>query len=250
MAILATGMDASNLAKAGVTSLQVDSHGRRPFAYSVACIVTRRGRVKEVHSFAELADGELEIVYPDPTTSGGAQWAILALYGSALRSSELRSGVADVTRAKALLRDVTLQAGSLPESARRALTQFSLGYGDALLTYENEALLDVANGKAYDVMVPDSTIHIEPVAIVIDRNVRGAQRAVAEDFVEFLWSAESQEAMARNHFRVYDESAMALHQDNFAPVADPFTIEYFGGWERATEEIIEGTWKHIQREIN
>ena len=145
--------------------------------------------------------------------------------------------------------DANTTAGSLPESARRALTQFSLGYGDALLTYENEALHDIDNGKEYEIIVPHSTIYIQPKVLIVDRNVDEKERDVVRAFVSFLWSAEAQEALARAHFRVSDEAIMELYVDRYKGVDLPFTVDYLGGWEEATSTIIDETWRQVQREI-
>ena len=144
---------------------------------------------------------------------------------------------------------ISSNAGSLPESARRALTQFALGYGDALLTYENEALLDVAKGHEYEIIVPVSTIIVEPKVMIVDRNVNPEDRAMVRAFVDFLWDEGSQNAFAENHFRVWDESIMSQHTDQFAKVEMSFTVEDLGGWEEATSNIIERIWRQIQREI-
>ena len=178
-------MDALSIKRAGFASTDWRTFTNQgTFAYSVTCIVTRRGNPKGINSFELLRAADAEVVYPDPTTSGGAQWAILALYGSALRESELASGSPDPVHARRLLKDVTLSAGSLPESARRALTQFGLGYGDALLTYENEALLDLSKGKDYEVVIPKTTIYIEPKVLIIDRNVGPVEREVVQALVD------------------------------------------------------------------
>ena len=139
VAMVSTEMDALNMKQAGLVTTDWRTFPNEgTFAYSIACIVTRKGNPKGIHSFDDTAKQGVEVVYPDPTTSGGAQWAIIALYGAALKTSELAKGVADPVFARQRLKLVSLNAGSLPESARRALTQFGLGFGDALLTYENE----------------------------------------------------------------------------------------------------------------
>ena len=251
VAMVATEMDAISIKEAGhVTTDWRSFKNHGSYAYSVACIVTRNGNPFEIDSFDSLPQRDVEVVYPDPTTSGGAQWAILALYGSALKASEAVTGQPDSALATALLRGVSLRAGSLPESARRALTQFALGYGDVLLTYENEALLDRSKGRDYEIVVPNSTIYIEPKVILIDQNISDGQREVVRALVDFLWTPEAQEALARNHFRVWDEAIMSRHANKYQKVSHPFTVEYLGGWEKATLRIIEQSWRRIQREIN
>ena len=212
--------------------------------------MTRAGNPKSLHSFEDLAGGGVEVIYPDPTTSGGAQWAVLALYGSVLKASELATGEPDHGSARELLRRVSMNTGSLPESARRALTQFGLGYGDALLTYENEALLDVSKGSDYEVVVPDSTVYIQPKVLIVDSNVDEGDREVVRGFVEFLWAEEAQRALARSNFRVPDEAIWKEHGHRYQSVRSPFTVDNLGGWEWATTKIIDQTWRQVQRELN
>ena len=250
VAIVSTEMDVLTMERKGmVTSDWRGFKHRGSFAYSIICLVTRQGNPKGLHSFEDAGKDGLNVVYPDPTTSGGAQWAILALYGSALKESEAATGSADEARATDLLKRVTRNAGSLPESARRALTQFGLGYGDALLTYENEALFDIAKGKPYEVSVPRSTIAIEPKVVMVDRNIEEADKELMQAFVDFLWSREAQEALVENHFRVWDEALMDRYADRYQVVELPFTVDYLGGWQQASG-IIDETWRAVQREVN
>ena len=250
VAMVATELDAVHIRQAGMVSTdwrEFRDHGT--FAHSVVCIVTRKHNPRGILSFEDLARPGVDVMYPDPTTSGGAQWSILALYGSAMKAEEMALGSTAPTSPRELLKRVTLNAGSMPESARRALTQFGLGYGDALLTYENEALVDIANGRDYEVIVPESTILIEPKVLVVDRNVDEADMVRVRAFVEFLWSDEAQEAFVRSNFRVSDERIMERYLGRYQEVELPFTVAFLGGWEAATAEVIEGTWKEVQREI-
>lgn len=248
--MVATEMDALTMKKAGLVTTDWRSFkDRGTYAYSITSILTRKGNPKGLHSFEDLTRGGVEVVYPDPTTSGGAQWAILALYGAALKTSETTTGAPNPAHARDLLKRVTLNAGSLPESARVALTQFGLGYGDVLLTYENEALMDLAKGKEYEIVVPKSTIHIEPKVVIVDKNVDKSKEKVVRAFVDFLWSKEAQEAFARNHFRVWDKGVMQHYAERYKKVELPFSVDYLGGWEAATTHVIEQTWRTVQREV-
>ena len=148
------------------------------------------------------------------------------------------------------MKRVSMNAGSYPESARRALTQFGLGYGDALLTYENEALLDISKGRDYELVVPYSTIYIHPKVLIIDRNIGEGEREVVEEFVNFLWTEEAQEALASNNFRVSNAEIMEEYAYRYGPVQRPFTVGDLGGWERAMTEIIDRVWRRVQREID
>ena len=250
VAMVATELDALSIREAGLATTDWRSFNNNGvFAYSVTAIVTRGGNPKDIRSFEDLARPGIDVMYQDPTTSGGAQWAVLALYGSALRATAAAGGE-DRAAEGDLLRRVSMNTGSLPESARRALTQFGLGFGDALLTYENEALLDISKGRNYEIVVPNSTIYIQPHVLIIDANVGEDDRAVVEAFVDFLWTEKAQQALVRNHFRVPNERLMAEYGDTFSSVDAPFTVDDLGGWDAATLEIIDGLWRDIQREID
>lgn len=246
IAMVSTEMDALRIKDAGFVVTDWRSFPNEgSYAYTITCIVTREGNPKGIQSFEDLTKPGVEVVYPDPTTSGGAQWAILALYGSALRTTEAATGTPDQAYARDLLKRISLNVSSLPESARKALTQFGLGYGDALLTYENEVLYDISCGKEYEIVVPESTIYIEPKVVIVDKNVAESEKEVVRAFVDFLWTEEAQEAFARYNLRVADEGL----SQKYATVELPFTIDYLGGWEEATSTIINQIWKQVQRDI-
>jgi sulfate/thiosulfate transport system substrate-binding protein len=204
-------------------------------------ILVRRGNPKGIHDFPDLAKPGVKLIHPDPVSSGGAQWSILAIYGSELVKSEKQSGEADRTRALQTLQAIWHNVFSTPASAREARTTFELGNGDALITYELDALLmKQANPNIDgDIVIPEATIFSEHPVVVIDRNVSSAERPVVDAFVNYLFSEEAQRAFVRFHFR--SSTNEALNQDNkeLATIKYPFTVDYFGGWERAYPEIIE-----------
>jgi sulfate transport system substrate-binding protein len=250
VAMVSTEIDALNIRKSGLTT--TDWRGfpnQGTFAYTTTVLLTRKGNPHRIHSFEDTAKEKVNVVYPDPTTSGGAQWAILALYGAALKTSEADTGTVNSQQATELVRRISRNARSLPESARAALGQFALGYGDVLLTYENEALLDIAKGKGYELVVPRSTIYIEPKIVVIDKNVKEREKDLARGFVDFLWTPLAQETFARYYFRVWNDEIMKRYAAKYPEVQLPFTVEYLGGWEEATAKIIEQDWRQVQREI-
>src|SRR5882762_4335332 len=134
-------------------------------------ILVRKGNPKGIHDFPDLAKPGIKLIHPDPVSSGGAMWSILAIYGSELVKSEKQSGEADRMRALQTLQTVWRNVISTPGSAREARTQFESGYGDALITYELDALLmKQANANVdADVVIPEATIFSEHPAVVIDR---------------------------------------------------------------------------------
>jgi sulfate/thiosulfate transport system substrate-binding protein len=241
LAILSTELDADRLTKArtvaGETWKALPHKGvinRTPFV-----ILVRPGNPKKIHDFADLTRPGIGIVHQDPFTSGAANWAIIAEYGSAAKSP---GAGPDAGRAmlNGIWRNVVAQAGS----GRAAKTQFDNGFGDALITYEQDALWSRAHGSApFEIIYPRSTILSEHTLVVMDRNISGKQRELVQAFADFLWSEEAQRLFVNAGFRSVDEN---LNAGNgfFGHITDPFLIEDFGGWKQAKETIIDATWKN------
>lgn len=206
-------------------------------------ILVRRGNPKGIADFGDLAKPGVKVIHPDPVSSGGAQWSILAIYGSELKKSEAETGTQDTVRAKNLLQAIWKNVISTPGSAREARTQFETGYGDALITYELEGLFMKNAGAEVDVVIPKSTIFSEHPVVVIDRNVPAAKRPVVDAFINYLWTDEAQKAFVKYHFRSVTKEALNETHLGFAKIQEPFTIEMFGGWDRAYPEIIENIFR-------
>ncbi|MGH9929069.1 MAG: sulfate ABC transporter substrate-binding protein, partial [Pyrinomonadaceae bacterium] len=169
---------------------------RTPFV-----IIVRKGNPKGIRDFPDLARPGVAIMHPDPVSSGGAQWSILAIYGSELKKSERDSGGADQARALQLLQGVWHNVIATPASARDARTQFERGFGDVLITYEMEGLTMKDSGSPFEIVVPQSTIFSDHPAVIIDRNERQHERPLVEAFLQYLWSDEAQRAFVKFHFR-------------------------------------------------
>jgi sulfate/thiosulfate transport system substrate-binding protein len=243
IAILSIERDANRLKQGGfVTSdwQQLPARGivnKTPFV-----ILVRKGNPKGIRDFADLGQQGIELIHPEPVSSGGAQWSLLAIYGSELKKSEA-AGKRDEARALNTLRAVWKNVIASPDSARAARTQFETGHGDALITYELEGLLMKQAGAAIEVVIPESTIFSEHPAVVIDRNVTAQERPVIDAFMQFLWSEEAQRAFVQFHFRSINNEALNEANKDFGQIKLPFTVEYFGGWNRAYPEIIERIWR-------
>ena len=250
VAILSIDRDAQRLQRGGF--ITTDWHNtpykgivnKTPFV-----ILVRGGNAKGIHDFPDLAKPGVEIIHPDPVSSGGAQWSILAIYGSELIKSEKQSGERDTARALQLLQAIWRNVKSTPGSAREARTQFETGFGDALITYELEGLLmKEAKKTPVEIITPKATIFSEHPAVVIDKNVTPAKRAVVDAFMQFLWSDEAQQAFVKYHFYSVTNEALNKQDPQFVPVEMPFDITYFGGWDKAYPEIIEGIFRdRVQR---
>jgi len=211
-------------------------------------ILVRKGNPKKIRDFADLARPGIRLIHPDPVSSGGAQWSLLAIYGSELIKSERETGEANKERAADLLKRIWANVVTTPGSAREGRTQFETGFGDALITYEMDALLmqDKQGGKGgeVEIAVPQASIFSEHPVVMIDRNISGDRRPLVEAFVNYLWSREAQGAFVKYYLRSVTDESLNKNEPRFAAIQLPFTIDYFGGWERAFPEIIEGVWKN------
>lgn len=250
IAILSIERDVSRLKEKGfVTS---DWHtlpnkgiiNKTPFV-----ILVRQGNPKGIHDFADLAKPGVRFIHPDPVSSGGAQWSILAIYGSELVKSEQQSGAPDKARALQTLRAIWRNVIATPGSAREARTQFETGFGDALITYELEGLQMKEAGKTpLEIVIPKATIFSEHPAVVIDRNVSAARRPIVDAFMQYLWSEEAQRAFVKHHYRSGIDPKLNEENQQLAHIEIELTIDYFGGWDRAYREIIEGIFRdQVQR---
>jgi sulfate transport system substrate-binding protein len=211
---------------------------RTPFV-----ILVRPGNPKGIRDFADLARPGIGVVHPDPLTSGGAQWAILAEYGSVLREG------GDESLAYQQLLGIWKNVVAQASSARAARTQFENGFGDALVTYEQEALWDRKRGKLKaDIVYPRSTVLSEHTVVVIDHNVGRLQRELIDTFVALLWSEDAQKLFVEHGFRSVDDS---LNRDpSFGTIEKPFLVSDFGGWPEVKRRIVDGVWRErVLKEI-
>lgn len=241
LAILSTGLDADRLRESGTipgeTWKMLPHEGvinRTPFV-----ILVRPGNPKKIYDFRDLTRPGIRIVHPDPLTSGAANWSILAEYGSAVRQPNAGP---DAGRSMLLgiWRNVVAQAGS----GRAAKTQFDSGFGDALITYEQDGLWSRSHGSApFEIIYPHSTILSEHTLVVIDRNISEKQMELVQAFVDFLWSEEAQRLFVMDGFRSVDENLNSANR-SFGHITDPFFIEDFGGWQQAKGTIIDAIWKN------
>ncbi len=202
---------------------------------SVVAFAVRSGNPKGITDWADLAQADLEVLTPNPKTSGGAMWNILSLYGAAKRG--FVDGVAqdDEAAAQEFLLNVLRNVTVMDKGARESITNFEQGVGDVAITYENEVLVAQKGGQDYDFVLPRSSILIEnPVAVVDTYVDQHGTRAVAEAFVAFLLTKEAQEIFAQYGLRSVDPEVAAATAAQYPALADQFTIDYFDGWAAAT----------------
>ncbi len=206
---------------------------------SVVVLVVREGNPKGIRGWDDLLKPGVEVIAPNPFTSGGARWNVMGGYGAQLqqgRSAEL---------AAQYLRDLYTHVTVQDKSAREALQTFSGGKGDVLISYENEAIFARQKGTPLDYVLPDQTILIEnPVAIVKDTKYPRQAQA----FLDFLRSEEAQTIFAAKGYRPVQAETLA--RAGFPMPARLFTVADLGGWERVEVALFKqgsGVLSDIQR---
>jgi sulfate/thiosulfate-binding protein len=215
---------------------------------SIVAFAVRKGNPKNIHDWADLAQPGLEILTPDPKTSGGARWNILALYGAALRGKVVGVPANDEAAATEFLKSVLKNVTVFDKGARESITNFEAGTGDVAISYENEVLTGQQAGQDYELIIPTSTILIENPAAVVDTYVdKHGTREVAEAFVKFLFTKQAQEIFAKHGLRSLDPDVAAQTKAQYPPVSDLFTIgDQFGGWGDVTPKYFGDTGIYTQ----
>lgn len=240
VAVLAHTLDAIRLQEAGL--IETD-WTRFPYKGIInrtpMVLIVRQGNPKGIFSFQDLQRPGIGIVHPDPQTSGGALWGLLAEYG-AFAFADRKDPEAAHRGLVGLWKNVIV----LGSSARASRTQFEMGFGDVLVTYEQEAASDLMAGRfKHQVIVPERTIYSEHPAVVIDRNVSPEERPLVEAFLDFLRSEEAQRIFVEYGFRSVTDEQLNAGNPHFSKVRFPFTVDDLGGWKQAHSEIVQDLWK-------
>jgi sulfate transport system substrate-binding protein len=214
---------------------------------SAVALGVRPGNPKGIKDWEDLTRADVDVLVPDPATSGGAMWDINAVWGAALRRAN-----GDEVAAIEMLKRVRARIKALDSSGRESMATFERGVGDVAITYENELLLRLRKGRIYDVVLPPSTMRIDNPIAVVDANVdKHGNREVVEAFVEFLWREESQRVFADYGFRPVVPSVALEVADRFAQPDDLFTVADLGGWTAIREKLYsqDGIWARVNREV-
>lgn len=216
-------------------------------ANSVVVLAVRKGNPKNIRDWADLTRPGVNVLTPDPKTSGGAMWNINAIYGAALRG---HAGVPgdDKAAAEGFLAAVFRNVSIMDKGARESITTFEKGVGDVAVTYENEVLVGQQAGQTYDYVIPRSTILIQNPVALVDASVdKHGSRAAAQAFVDFLFTPEAQRAYAQFGLRPVDPEVAREVEAKFPKVQDLWTIDELGGWEKVLDEIYgpQGVWPRV-----
>jgi len=203
-----------------------------PYTSTIVFLV-RKGNPKGIKDWDDLVKPGVAVITPNPKTSGGARWNYLAAWGYALKKNNN-----DEARARKFVADLYANVPVLDSGARGALTTFTeRGVGDVFLSWENEAFLAVKElgPTKFDIIVPSLSILAEPPVSVVDKNVdRKGTRAVAQAYLEYLYTPEGQEIAAQNYYRPRDATVAAKYASTFNLKVNLFTIDdVFGGWTKA-----------------
>jgi sulfate transport system substrate-binding protein len=197
---------------------------------STMVFLTRAGNPKGIKDWGDLIKPGVEVVTPNPKTSGGARWNYLAAWDWAKK----QPGGSDAT-AKAYVQQLYRHVPVLDTGSRGATTTFTeRKLGDILLAWENEAFLaqDEMKGQ-FDIVTPSRSILAEPPVAVVDKNVdRHGTRAIATAYLNFLYSPLAQDLIGKNHYRPRNAAAVAKYSAKF-PKIPLATIADFGGWQKA-----------------
>jgi sulfate/thiosulfate transport system substrate-binding protein len=204
---------------------------------SVVALGTRKGNPKNIKDWTDLTKPGVEVLYPNPKTSGGAQWDIDAIYGAGLKMSE-EKGKKDPKFAQDLLTSIQKHVKVMDKSGAASMTTFQSGVGDVVVTYENELIAANQKSVQYDIVDPKYTILIENPVAVVDKNVdKHGTRKVAEAFVQFLLGVQAQKDFADAGFRPVDPNVLKQYQSQYHTPAGLFDVNYLGGSEKSTKDL-------------
>jgi sulfate/thiosulfate transport system substrate-binding protein len=195
---------------------------------SVVVLMVRKGNPKNIRDWNDLTTGKVDVLEPNPFTSGGAKWNIMAAYGAQLEKGR------SPQEAEQYIADLFKNVSVLDKSARESLATFSSGKGDVLLGYENEAILAQQKGEDLDYVVPDQTILIEnPVAAT----KTAKDPKLAQSFVDFLYTPTAQKIFVDKGYRPVVKDTPGA--DKFPTPKDLFDITKFGGWDKVNTDFFD-----------
>jgi sulfate/thiosulfate transport system substrate-binding protein len=234
--------DMTKLVEAGLVPVGWNADRYHGFVTdSVVTFVVRKGNPKSIKTWDDLTKPGVEVITPNPFSSGGARWNVMAAYGS--RIVQGKSPAEGLAFLKALFKNVPVQ----DKSARDALQTFIGGKGDVLISYENEAITAQQKGQPVDYVTPDQTILIENPIAVTSKSTHAAE---ATAFIGFLRSSEGQKLFAQKGYRPVDSSL--LDSKLFPTPKDLFKIDDLGGWSKVSAEFFDpekGKFAAVEKEL-
>jgi sulfate/thiosulfate-binding protein len=224
--------DVDRLVSAGLVDKNWDKNKYNGIvSKSVVVFVLRNGNPKHIKTWDDLVKPGVDVVFPNPFSSGGARWDVMAAYGAQLRAGKTPK------QAQAYLKTLFQHNVSQDTSGRNALNTFLSGKGDVLLDYESDAKLAQSQGKPVYYLIPKATLQIEtPLAAV-----NGSNKPEATKFVNWLYTPAGQTIWAENGFRPVDLSVLRKYAKQFPPRPQLFKIGYVGGWNKVNTQFFDPT---------
>jgi sulfate transport system substrate-binding protein len=225
---LSLAQDVQRLVNAGLVDEQwADDGYDGVVTNSVVVFAVRQGNPKGITTWDDLTQDGVEVITPNPFTSGGARWNVMAAYGAQQRLGKTHE------QAIEYLGELFKHASVQDKSARESLQTFTGGKGDVLIAYENEAITAQQKGEEIDYVIPDQTVLIEnPIAVTKGSNAKAAA------FVEFLRSEQAQKVFAEKGYRSPIPSVL-LETRNYPQPQVLFTIDSLGGWDKVQETFFD-----------
>jgi sulfate/thiosulfate-binding protein len=219
--------DVTRLVDAGLVDKSWNQNAHKGMVTdSVVVLAVRKGNPKNIKGWDDLVKPGVEVITPNPFTSGGARWNVMAAYGSQIAQGKSEAEATDYL--EQLFKNVSVQ----DKAARDSLQTFTGGKGDVLIAYENEAITAQQKGEKLDYVIPDQTILIEnPIATTTDASSN------AKDFVNFLWTKPAQKIFAEKGYRPVDKSL--VDSKRFPTPKQQFTIAKFGGWGVVSDKFFD-----------
>ena len=234
---LALAYDIDAVAEAGLLAKDWQKrlpHNSSPYTSTIVFLV-RKGNPKGIKDWGDLVKPGVQVITPNPKTSGGARWNYLAGWAYALKQPG-----GDAAKAKAFVAAIYKNVPVLDSGARGSTNTFvQRGIGDVLLAWENEAFLSIKElgPDKVDIVAPSLSILAEPPVAIVDKTVdKKKTRAVAQAYLEYLYSPEGQEIAARNYYRPRLEAVARKYAAGFHKVNLITIDEAFGGWQKAQKE--------------
>jgi sulfate transport system substrate-binding protein len=227
-----TEPDMTRLVKDGLVGASWDANSEQGIVTnSVVVFVIRKGNPKHITGWADLVKPGIDVITPNPSTSGSARWNIMAAYGAQLKLG------ATPAQALAYVRTLLTKNVSVQDSSGSAAMQtFTSGKGDVLLSYESEAIAAAKAGDAVQYVIPKQTILIQtPIAVA----AKSAHPKQAQAFLTYLWSPAGQTIWAQNGYRPVLASVAAKFATQFPTPAQLFTIDDLGGWSKVKREFFD-----------
>jgi sulfate transport system substrate-binding protein len=224
--------DVERLVEPGIVSPDWDDNEHKGIVHnSVVALAVRPGNPKDIRGWDDLVRDDVVVITPNPLTSGGAQWNILAAYQAQIDAGRTEEEAIEY------LRQLAGNVAVWDRGARDALTTFlTAGQGDVLIAYENEAIFAQQQGQPLELVIPDNTLLIEnPVAATLT----GDASEAAQAFVDFLYTPEAQAVYGRHGFRPELEEVAAQFPDFQQPTNLATVDEDLGGWAEARPRFFD-----------